>query len=79
MLFQVHGRPPLEQLSWLMPARWGYAMGAGTTGVEGMPGTDPDPLWEAGSWPFGLAVQIVLTVVFAVSTLVVLRRRLNRR
>jgi ABC-type multidrug transport system ATPase subunit/serine/threonine protein kinase len=79
MLFQIHGTPILEQVSWLMPARWGYAMGAATAGLPGMPGTDADPLWEPDAWPIGLGVQVALIVVFTASALFFLRKRSNQR
>ncbi|MFD1045393.1 ABC transporter permease, partial [Kibdelosporangium lantanae] len=68
MWIPVHGTPVLEQLSWLMPARWGFAMGASTGGFPGPPGSPLDPLWkpESGPWLLGLFVQIGLTVVLVV-------------
>jgi hypothetical protein len=79
MLFQIHGTPILEQVSWLMPARWGYAMGAATAGLPGMPGTDADPLWEPEAWPAGLGAQLALIVVFTALALFFLRKRSNQR
>jgi ABC-type multidrug transport system ATPase subunit len=47
-LFAVHDRPVLEQLAWLSPSRWAYAMTAATAELTKLdrPGTTPDPLWE---------------------------------
>ncbi|MFC7614393.1 ABC transporter permease [Actinokineospora soli] len=78
-LFPVEGRAVVEQLSWLMPARWGYAMGVNTAGL---PGGDVDPLWEhaAGPWLLGLGVQLALVAVFAAAARYALRaRRPTRR
>lgn len=67
-MFAVYGRIPLEQLAWLSPSRWAYAMGASTVGVNFLhPGAE-DPLWEHGRthWltAFGMCVaQAVLLVV----------------
>src|SRR5690606_37749552 len=32
-LFQIAGRPVLEQVAWLAPARWGYAAAASVMGL----------------------------------------------
>ncbi len=48
-LFPVHGRVPLEQLSWLSPSRWAYAMGASTVDLNSLShsmGKAEDPLWD---------------------------------
>ncbi|MCW2718711.1 ATP-binding cassette domain-containing protein, partial [Pseudonocardia sp.] len=45
-LFPVKGRAVLEQLAWLMPARWGYALGGATIDVGRIPLTTDDPLWH---------------------------------
>jgi hypothetical protein len=76
MLFPVHGTPGVEQASWLMPARWGFAMGASTIDLSTLP-TKLDPLWEPepSAWLLGLAIQLILTAVLTAGTLAVLRRQ----
>lgn len=51
-LFPVDGRPGLEQLSWLAPARWAFAMTAATTDLGALGPDAADPLWahSAGTW-----------------------------
>jgi ABC transport system ATP-binding/permease protein len=80
MLFPVHGRPVLEQISWLMPARWGFAMGASTAGLPALPGDALDPLWrpEPSAWLLGLSVQLILIAVLTGCALAVLRRQRQR-
>jgi hypothetical protein len=83
-LFPVHDRQLLAELSWLVPARWAFAMGA-ATGQYPPPGTpapptpppvEPDPLWEhtAGTWLVDLSALTALTVLFVLATAVALRR-----
>lgn len=74
MLFPVHGRIVLEQLAWLVPARWGFAMGAATVGMPPVHG--PEPLWthDAGTWLTNLAVLTALGVCYALATWIFLRR-----
>jgi ABC-type multidrug transport system ATPase subunit len=59
-LFPVHGRVVLQQLSWLVPARWSYAMGAATIDLNRVSTPPTDPLWNhaASSW---LADLLLLT------------------
>ena len=55
-LFPVHGRVVLEQVAWLVPSRWAYAMGAATIDLNPIVRGDPDPLWEHAPGPWLLAV-----------------------
>lgn len=62
-LIEVSGRPVLDQLSWLSPARWGYAAAASTSDIREIVSTAPaDPLWahHAGVWLGALAALIAL-------------------
>ncbi|MBC9956112.1 FHA domain-containing protein [Yimella sp. cx-51] len=88
-LFEVYGRPGLEQLSWLTPGRWGYAAAVSTTDVVGMlpPGqafdaaraTVDDPLWQhsPGKWMLSMIMLLVLAALFAVLTKWRLARKTN--
>jgi ABC-type multidrug transport system ATPase subunit len=58
-LFPVHGRAVLEQVAWLVPSRWAYAMGASTVDLNPNVRGDPDPLWEHASGPWLLAVGVL--------------------
>jgi ABC-type multidrug transport system permease subunit len=76
-MIPVTGRPVLEQLSWLAPARWGYAAGASTSDVLAtVPGVPDDPLWRHE--PQWWSVAIALTVLPAAVHLTLLVRRLTR-
>jgi hypothetical protein len=59
-LFAVHDRPVLEQLAWLAPSRWAYAMAAATTELSKLDPSNetPDPLWEhtASTWAFEVLI-----------------------
>ncbi|MEJ2887830.1 ATP-binding cassette domain-containing protein [Actinomycetospora aeridis] len=80
-LLQIQGSPVLAQLSWLVPARWGFALGASTIGIPSGPGLptsyrEHDPLWDhdPATWLLDLGALAGLTVLFAVLTAVLLRR-----
>ncbi|CAM3412468.1 ABC transporter ATP-binding protein [Mycobacterium intermedium] len=75
-MFAVHGRIPLEQLAWLSPSRWAYAMGASTVGVNFLhPGAE-DPLWEHGRthWLTAFGMCVVQAVVLIALLAIRLRR-----
>ncbi|MFQ6324543.1 FHA domain-containing protein [Nocardia sp. CWNU-33] len=70
-LIPVTGRVVLEQLSWLFPARWGYAAGASTVNVrEVFLNAQPDTLWQHKSdiWGLDVALLVVITVILAIFT-----------
>ncbi|GAA4903763.1 FHA modulated ABC efflux pump with fused ATPase and integral membrane subunit [Actinomycetospora succinea] len=80
-LLQIQSSPVLAQLSWLVPARWGFAMGASTIGIPSGPGLptpyrEHDPLWDhdAATWLLDFGALVGLTVLFALLTAVLLRR-----
>ena len=80
-LLQIQDSPVLAQLSWLVPARWGFALGASTIGVRSGPGVPPpydaaEPLWDhdAATWLFDLGALAAVTVLFVVVTALLLRR-----
>lgn len=78
-LFPVNGRPVLEQVSYLMPSRWGYAGSAAVTDVRdiftlnGQVQGDlaSDPLWQhtAGYLFLSLIMLAVLGIAMALVTL----------
>jgi ABC-type multidrug transport system ATPase subunit len=63
-LFTLHGRPGLEQLGWVLPARAGYAAVASTVALP--PGRTPEPLFEATTtqWAIDLGILAVQSLVF---------------
>ncbi|QSB14682.1 FHA domain-containing protein [Natronosporangium hydrolyticum] len=74
----VTGRAVLEQASWLAPARWGYASAAATTDLRRVSlGTPDDVLWShhPAAWLGGIAAMIGISIVFALLTRRLLRRR----
>jgi hypothetical protein len=76
-MIPVTGRPVLDELSWLAPARWGYASGASTVDVlSNVPGVPDDALWRHSAqwWVLSAVVLVLLVCVFAA----LLVRRLAR-
>ncbi|MFF2039683.1 FHA domain-containing protein [Kitasatospora sp. NPDC058170] len=75
-LFQIFGKPGLEQAAWLMPARWGTGMVATTLDLSHLMGPwnkdfqnpDYDPLWDStvAQWSIDAAMLIVMSVVIGV-------------
>ena len=68
-MIPVTNRPVLDQLSWLTPARWGFAASASTVDLVNLvpgPLTPKDRLWEhtASSWWFDMAMLIGLSAVY---------------
>jgi ABC transport system ATP-binding/permease protein len=76
-MIPVTGRPVLDQLSWLAPARWGYAASASTTDVLIIvPGVRDDALWRHSApwWLLSASMLAGLALVFVL----LLTRRLTR-
>jgi ABC-type multidrug transport system ATPase subunit len=74
----VTGRVLLEQLSWIAPARWGYAAAAGTVDLTNVAAGAPDDvLWSHHPlpWLLSMLVLLILATIFAGLTLRMLRRR----
>ncbi len=74
-MFGVKGRIPLEQLAWLSPSRWAYAMAASTIDLNDLrrtAGGDEDPMWDyaPSSWWMAAgacaAQAMVLVILLAV-------------
>lgn len=77
----VTNRPFLDQLSWLVPARWGYGASAATVNLrELVPGSisPEDSHWTHSrpAWLFDMAMLAALSVVY--SAVVWWRIRLKR-
>lgn len=80
-LFPVHDRLGLEQLAWLAPARWAFAMAAASTDLSAItPGT-PDPLWrhDITVWLAEAAILAGATIALVAVTALLLRRWDARR
>jgi len=79
-LVPVSGRAVLEQLSWLAPARLGYAAMASTTGSSAPPGGARDALVAATSSRVSLLLGLLLvqSVVFLLVAGRLLRRTTGR-
>ncbi|HKS46901.1 MAG TPA: FHA domain-containing protein [Amycolatopsis sp.] len=75
-LFAVSGKIGLEQLSWLVPARWAFAMGAATGDYGKLPPTTTDWFWrhDTTSWLADLAALGLVTLALVVVTGLLLRR-----
>jgi ABC transport system ATP-binding/permease protein len=78
-IFGVHDRIPLEQLAWLSPSRWAYAMSAATVNVNDLResmAAETDPLWESTSatWLFSAGACLVQAVVLIVLLAIQIRR-----
>ncbi|UFS95481.1 ATP-binding cassette domain-containing protein [Nocardia huaxiensis] len=70
-MIQVTDRVVLDQISWLFPARWGYAAAASTVDIRELLATaQPDKLWQhkAGIWYLDIGVLAVIGIVLALFT-----------
>ncbi|WP_196773026.1 ABC transporter permease, partial [Mycobacterium asiaticum] len=75
-LFAVRDRVPLEQLAWLSPSRWAYAMAGSSLGVNYIRITDTDPLWDhdPAHYLSALGMCVALGVVMVILLAIRLRR-----
>jgi ABC transport system ATP-binding/permease protein len=75
-LFAVDGRPVLEQLSWFVPARWGFSMAAATVDLAPLVRGAADLTWThaVDTWLMDAAGLGVLALAFATLTWVLLGR-----
>ncbi len=70
-VFAIAGKAGLEQVAWLSPSRWGYALTASTSDLNKIfppvPGTAVDSLWAhtGHQWLMNLIALSALGVVFA--------------
>ncbi|RMI31823.1 ATP-binding cassette domain-containing protein [Nocardia stercoris] len=70
-IIPVTGRVGMEQVSWLFPARWGFAAGSATVDIRNIfPAAQKDALWQhqVGYWALDVAMLVVLAVVLSVVT-----------
>ncbi len=71
-VFAIAGKAGLEQVSWLSPSRWGYALTASTSNLNKIfppaPGTAIDHLWSHTShtWLQDMLALIALGMIFSV-------------
>ncbi len=70
-LIPVTGRILLDQLSWVMPSRWGYAASASIVNLRALvPGSllpqDSHWLHTRSAWVFDMAMLCALTVIYSV-------------
>jgi ABC-type multidrug transport system ATPase subunit len=63
----IRGRPVLEVIAALTPARWGIAATASSVDLANLVPGVRDPLWKhtASTWLFDMAMLATLTVLFA--------------
>jgi ABC-type transport system involved in multi-copper enzyme maturation permease subunit len=76
-LFEVVGRPVIEELSWLAPARWGYAAAAAIVDLRAiMLSPTPDALWRhtPAAWAWALDMLVLQAAALTVATRLALRR-----
>jgi ABC-type multidrug transport system ATPase subunit len=70
-VFAIAGKVGLEQVAWLSPSRWGYALTASTSNLNKIfppaPGSVIDHLWDhtGHQWLMNMAALAALGVVFA--------------
>ncbi|WP_250283678.1 MULTISPECIES: ATP-binding cassette domain-containing protein [unclassified Frankia] len=83
-LVSAVGRPVLEQVSWIAPARWGFAALGSTANLNevaklgrvGPRGDPPDPLWEhsGSTWFLDILAGMGVGVAALVLTAYMIRR-----
>jgi ABC transport system ATP-binding/permease protein len=70
-VFAIAGKVGLEQVAWLSPSRWGYALTASTSNLNKIfppaPGSVIDHLWDhtGHQWLMNMAALAALGLVFA--------------
>ena len=76
----VAGRKIFEQLSWFMPARWGYALAASTLDMNKIVPYREDALWAhtTGQWLWDLALLMALGAACLLVCFIGLSRRGRR-
>ena len=76
----IAGREGFEQVSWFMPARWGFAMAASTVDMNVILPHRPDDMWEhaSGQWLLDMGLLLSLGLASALVCFVGLARRGRR-
>ena len=76
----ITGRAVFEQLSWLMPARWGYAMASSTIDMNTIVPHRHDALWNhnAGQWLTDYGFLTLIGLVCMIACYIGLARRGRR-
>ncbi|MFF2847975.1 FHA domain-containing protein [Streptomyces sp. NPDC058001] len=78
-LLKLHGVPGLEQVAWLVPARWAFgAMGGTVDLARFVPGdltADPLLRHSAGVWLLDVGMLVVLSAVYGYAVARLLRRQ----
>lgn len=69
-LVPVVGRAVLEQLAWIAPSRWGYAVGAASVDLNPRTVLTDDSLWnhDAQTWAINVGVLVVIAPIGAALT-----------
>ncbi len=80
-VFSLSGTPVLQQLAYVVPARWGFAALASTARLNVISSLSTDSQWAhtSSTWLWDMAATIVLATVFALLAWLALRRRDPRR
>ena len=75
-LFPLSGTPVLEQLAYVVPARWGFAALASTARLNVIGSFSADSQWAhtSSTWLGDMAGAIVLATIFALLAWLLLRR-----
>ena len=81
-MIPVSGRNGLEQVSWLVPARWGFASGASTVDLQAMvAAAQEDSLWDhtASQWWMNMGILVAMIAITTVFTWWNVRLKKGRR
>jgi ABC-type multidrug transport system ATPase subunit len=75
-LFEVYDRPGLDQVAWLVPARWGFSMTAATTELAPSTRGPLDPAWThtAPAWFSNLALLVAIATAITILIVLMLTR-----
>lgn len=79
-LFEVYDRPVLEQVSWLVPSRWGYSMTAATADLAVLSRGPLDPTWEHTAAVWFSNAALLFAIASALTIIIILQlKRLDPR
>jgi hypothetical protein len=81
-MFPIDGRLGLEQISWVVPSRWGFAASASTVDVPAvnqLAASDDSWKHSTGRWLIDMAMLVGLGVVATAALRWRLRRPARRR